>query len=69
MSAAAPIILGSHLRKGAAESAPWAGKLVGDILVTIRRLRSQATYGLVLLRANKAFCGHAVICAAHRAGA
>jgi len=67
--AAAPIILGSRLRKGAAGSPRWAGKLVGDVLATVRRLRYQATSALVLLRADSAFYGHAVVCAAHRAGA
>jgi hypothetical protein len=67
--AAAPIIVGSRLCKGAAGSPRGAGKFVGDVLTTVRRLRSQAASGLVLLRADSAFYGHAVVYAAHRAGA
>src|SRR5450830_245190 len=65
----APIIIGSRLRKGAAGSPRGAGKFVGDILATVRRLRSATASGLVLLRADSAFHGHAVVAAAHRAGA
>jgi len=65
----APIIIGSRLRKGAAGSPRGAGKFVGDILATVRRLRSASLFGLVLLRADSAFYGHAVVAAAHRAGA
>jgi len=65
----APIIIGSRLRKGAAGSPRGAGKFVGDILATVRRLRSKTASGLVLLRADSAFYGHAVVAAAHRAGA
>ena len=61
----APIIIGSRLRRGAAGSLRGAGKFVGDILATVRRLRSAS--GLVLLRADSAFYGHAVVAAAHRA--
>jgi Transposase DDE domain group 1 len=63
------IIIGSRLRKGAAGSPRGAGKFVGDILATVRRLRSKTASGLVLLRADSAFYGHAVVAAAHRAGA
>ncbi|MDH6237490.1 IS1380 family transposase [Cryobacterium sp. CG_9.6] len=66
---AAPIIVGSRLRKGAAGSPRGAGKFVGDVLATVKRLRSQTATGLVLLRADSAFYGHAVVAAAHRAGA
>lgn len=65
----APVIIGSRLRKGAAGSPRGAGKFVGDILATVSRLRSKAASGLVLLRADSAFYGHAVVAAAHRAGA
>jgi hypothetical protein len=65
----APIIIGSRLRKGAAGSPRGAGKFVGDILATVRRLRSKTASGLVLLRADSAFYGHAVVAAAHRASA
>ena len=66
---AAPIIVGSRLRKGAAGSPRGAGKFVGDVLATVGRLRSKTASGLVLLRADSAFYGHAVVAAAHRAGA
>jgi hypothetical protein len=65
----APIIIGSRLRKGAAGSPRGAGKFVGDVLATVKRLRSATAAGLVLLRADSAFYGHAVVAAAHRAGA
>jgi len=65
----APIIIGSRLRKGAAGSPRGAGKFAGDSLATVRRLRSASASGLVLLRADSAFYGHAVVAAAHRAGA
>ena len=65
----APVIIGSRLRKGATGSPRGAGKFGGDILATVRRLRSASATGLVLLRADSAFYGHAVVSAAHRAGA
>ncbi|KQV06460.1 IS1380 family transposase [Leifsonia sp. Root112D2] len=65
----APVIIGSRLRKGATGSPRGAGKFVGDILATIRRVRSASASGLVLLRADSAFYGHAVVSAAHHAGA
>jgi hypothetical protein len=65
----APIIVGSRLRRGAVASPRGAGKFVGDILATVRRLRSTSAKGLVLLRADSAFYGHTVVAAAHRAGA
>jgi hypothetical protein len=65
---AAPVIIGSRLRKGAAGSPRGAGKFVGDILATVRRLRSTTATGLILLRADSAFYGHSVVSAAHRAG-
>ena len=68
-SSAAPLIIGSRLRKGAVGSPRGAGKFVGDILATVTRLRSRAATGVVLLRADSAFYGHAVVAAAHRGGA
>ena len=65
----ASVIIGSRLRKGAAGSPRGAGKFVGDVLATVRRLQSATAAGLVLLRADSAFYGHAVVSAAHRAGA
>jgi len=66
---AAPIIIASRLRKGASGSPRGAGKFVGDVLASVGRLRSKTASGLVLLRADSAFYGHAVVSAAHRAGA
>jgi hypothetical protein len=66
---AAPLFIGSRLRKGATGSPRGAGKFVGDILATVTRLRSKAATGVVLLRADSAFYNHAVVAAAHRAGA
>lgn len=68
-SSAAPLIIGSRLRKGAAGSPRGAGKFVGDILATVTRLRARAASGVVLLRADSAFYAHAVVAAAHRGGA
>ena len=65
----APVIIGSRLRKGATGSPRGAGKFVADILATVRRLRSASASALVLLRADSAFYGQAVVSAAHRAGA
>ena len=65
----APVIIGARLRKGAAGSPRGAGKFVADILATVTRLRSATAGGLVLLRADSAFYGYAVVSAAHRAGA
>ena len=66
---AAPIIVGSRLRKGSTGSPRGAGKFVGDILATVKRLRSTTATGVVLLRADSAFYGQAVVAAANRAGA
>ena len=65
----ASIIIGSRLRKVAAGSRRGAGKVVGDILTTVRRLRSASVSGLVLLRADSAFYSHAVDSAARLDGA
>jgi hypothetical protein len=68
-STAAPIIIGSRLRRGATGSPRGAKRFVADILATVRRLRSQTATGPVLLRADSAFYGYAVVVAAHHAGA
>ena len=65
----APVIIGSRLRKGATGSPRGAKRFVADILATVRRLRSDTATGLVLLRADSAFYGHAVVSAAHQGGA
>jgi hypothetical protein len=66
---AAPVIIGARLRKGSSGSPRGAGKFIGDILATVKRLRRAGATGLVLLRADSAFYGHPVVAAAHRAGA
>lgn len=66
---AAPIIIGSRLRRGSTGSPRGAGKFVGDVLATVKRLRSTAATGVVPLRADSAFYGDAVVAAEHRAGA
>ena len=65
----APIIIGSRLRRGATGSPRGAKRFVADTLTTVRRLRSATATGVVLLRADSAFYGHAVISTAHHAGA
>ena len=59
---AAPIIVGARLRKGAANSARGAGKLVADLLANVSRLRSTDAAGMVLLRADSAYYGSANSC-------
>jgi hypothetical protein len=66
---AAPVIIGARLRKGSSGSPRGAGKFIGDVLAIVKRLRGNGATGLVLLRADSAFYGHAVVAAAHRAGA
>ena len=66
---AAPMILGSRLRKGTTGSPRGAKRFVADILATVRRLRTATASGSVLLRADSAFYGHAVVSAAHLTGA
>jgi hypothetical protein len=66
---AAPVIIGARLRKGSSGSPRGAGKFIGDILATVKRLRGKDASGLVLLRADSAFYGYSVVAAAHRAGA
>ncbi|NYJ20955.1 hypothetical protein HNR05_002746 [Leifsonia psychrotolerans] len=65
----APIIVGSRLRKGAANSVRGAGKFVADLLANVTRLRGNGATGTVLLRADSAFYAHTVVAAAGRAGA
>jgi hypothetical protein len=65
----APVIVAQRLRKGSANSARGAQRLVADALATLRGLRPASVAGPVLLRADSAFYGHATIGAAVRAGA
>jgi len=61
----APVIVATRLRKGSANSARGAARLVADALVTTNRC---GVTGLVVLRADSAFYGRDVIAAARRAG-
>jgi hypothetical protein len=63
------VIVAQRLRKGSANSARGAQRLVRDALATLRGLRPASVDGPVLLRADSAFYGHATIGAAVRAGA
>jgi hypothetical protein len=65
----APVIAASRLRKGSTSSVRGAARLVADTLATVRRLRSRAASGRVLLRADSAFYAHTVVHAAITAGA
>jgi DDE family transposase len=69
MGGSAPVIVAQRLRKGSANSARGAGRLAADALATVGSLRPADASGPVLLRADSAFSGHAVIGAAVRAGA
>ncbi|HXF01592.1 MAG TPA: IS1380 family transposase [Arthrobacter sp.] len=62
----APVIAAQRLRKGAANSARGAGKLVTEALAAIRKIGPGAK---VLLRADSAFYGYATLSAALKAGA
>jgi len=73
---AAPVVVAQRLRKGAANSARGAQRLVRDALKTVGGLstpgrsgRSGKPSGRVLLRADSAFYGHAVVGAAVKVGA
>lgn len=65
----APIIVASRLRKGPANSARGATKFVSDTLAAVKRLRSPAATGMLLLRADSAYYVSSVVTAAIRAGA
>lgn len=73
---AAPVIVAQRLRKGSANSARGAQRLVRDALKTVRGLAPADQSagpprrpGRTLMRADSAFYGHAVVGAAVRAGA
>ena len=59
----APVIVATRLRKGSANSARGAARLVAD---AIKTTRSCGLTGRVILRADSAYYGHDVIAAAHR---
>lgn len=65
----APVIVAQRLRKGSANSARGAQRLVRDALAAVRSLRPADAGSQVLLRADSAFYGHAIVGAAVRAGA
>ena len=62
----APVIAAQRLRKGAANSARGAKRLITDALSTLKRLQ---TDGQVLCRFDSAFYGHAAVAAALTGGA
>ena len=62
----APLIAATRLRRGSANSARGAAKLLADALATARRARAA---GLVLVRADSAYYGHDIVAACRRAGA
>ena len=62
----APVIAAQRLRKGAANSARGANRLVTDALSTLKRIH---TGGRVLCRFDSAFYGHAAVSAALSGGA
>jgi len=64
-ASSAPVILATRLRKGSANSARGAARLVADALVTTVKC---GVAGTVVLRADSAFYGRDVIAAARRAG-
>jgi hypothetical protein len=70
---AAPVIVAQRLRKGSANSARGAQRLVADALKTVRGLAAtdqpKPTRRRTLLRADSAFYGHPVVGAAVKAGA
>jgi len=66
---AAPVVVAQRLRKGSANSARGAQRLVGDALGVVRQLRAPEATSRVLLRADSAFYGHPTIGAAAAAGA
>jgi hypothetical protein len=64
--ASAPVVVASRLRKGSANSARGAARLVADAL---RTSRACGATGLVVVRADSAFYGRDVIAAIRRAKA
>jgi hypothetical protein len=68
-AAAAPVIIGQRLRKGAASSQRGAARMIADTLATVKRLRSPAAATRPLLRADSAFYGYPTVAAALRGGA
>jgi Transposase DDE domain group 1 len=65
----APVVVAQRLRKGSANSARGAQRLVRDALATVRAVRARGATSRVLLRADSAFYGRATIASAVKAGA
>jgi hypothetical protein len=67
---AAPVIAATRLRKGTANSARGAARLVADTLATAKAAGADPAAGaLVTVRTDSAFYGYEVVAAARRAGA
>jgi hypothetical protein len=62
----APVVVATRLRRGPANSARGAARIVADALVTARACGGT---GLVTVRADSAYYGHDVVAAARRCGA
>jgi Transposase DDE domain group 1 len=62
----APVIAATRLRRGPANSARGAARIVADALVTTKACGGS---GLITVRADSAYYGHDVIAAARRGGA
>ncbi|MGE5760040.1 MAG: IS1380 family transposase [Gemmatimonadota bacterium] len=62
----APVIVATRLRKGSANSARGAARLVGD---AVRTARLAGASGPLIVRADSAYYSHAVVAAARQAGA
>jgi hypothetical protein len=65
----APVIVATRLRKGSANSARGAARLVADALKTSRACGAGGTKGLLVVRADSAFYGLDVVAAIVRAKA
>ena len=63
---APPVIVATRLRKGSANSARGAARLVADAVRTARRAGASGT---LIVRADSAYYSHDVMAAARRAGA
>ena len=59
----APVVVATRLRRGPANSARGAARIVADALVTVRAC---GWGGLVTVRAHSAYYGHDVLAAARR---
>jgi hypothetical protein len=68
-ASSAPVIVAQRLRKGSANSARGASRLLADALSTVKTMRSATAAGKVLVRADSAFYGRPLVLAAVKAGA